>query len=339
MKIFSGKSADLVWKNAFNALLNNDASKSTDSRIGPTKELLHVGFSISDPRQRWIFARQPAMNLAFALAEVIWLVNGRNDIKFLSYWNRDLFRFTGNDEALYGAYGFRLRKYFGIDQLQDAYQTLKANPISRQVVLQIWNSNLDLPIKNGEPRSGDIPCNIVSLLKVRDGKLEWMQILRSNDLFRGLPYDFVQFTFLQEILAGWLGLEVGSYNQISDSLHLYLNDKFSKGKIKNIRNKDDVAVDKEESEKLFLELSVRVEKFITQELTSITHEDISYWPEAPSSFQNILLVLAAEAARRRRWFDLSLLLISRCKNNAYKMLYMNWYNRMKLKSKTEIYSE
>ena len=52
-----------------------------------------------------------------------------------------------------------------------------------------------------------------------------MQIVRSNDLFRGVPYNFVQFTSLQEILAGWLGIELGTYNQISDSLHLYTEDK------------------------------------------------------------------------------------------------------------------
>jgi thymidylate synthase len=45
--------------------------------------------------------------------------------------------------------------------------------------------------------------------------------MRSNDLFKGLPYNLIQFTTLQEIIAGWLRIEVGSYNHISDSLHLY----------------------------------------------------------------------------------------------------------------------
>ena len=62
------------------------------------------------------------------------------------------------------------------------------------------------------------------MLKVRDGALEWTQILRSNDVFRGLPYNFVQFTMMQEIMAGWLNLRVGSYNQLSDSLHIYDSD-------------------------------------------------------------------------------------------------------------------
>lgn len=45
--------------------------------------------------------------------------------------------------------------------------------------------------------------------------------MRSNDVHRGLPYNVVQFTTLQEVMAGWLGLEVGGYHHWSDSLHLY----------------------------------------------------------------------------------------------------------------------
>ena len=40
-------------------------------------------------------------------------------------------------------------------------------------------------------------------------------------MFLGVPHNFVQFTCIQEVLAGWLGVECGSYNQISDSLHVY----------------------------------------------------------------------------------------------------------------------
>ena len=45
--------------------------------------------------------------------------------------------------------------------------------------------------------------------------------MRSNDLFLGTPHNFVQFTSLQEIMAGWLEVEVGSFVLMTDSLHLY----------------------------------------------------------------------------------------------------------------------
>ena len=80
---------------------------------------------------------------------------------------------------------------------------------------------LDFPSDNGLPVADDIPCNICSMLKVRNGRLEWSQIMRSNDIFLGLPHNFVQFMTLQEVLAGWIGIEPGTYTHFADSLHLY----------------------------------------------------------------------------------------------------------------------
>ena len=62
---------------------------------------------------------------------------------------------------------------------------------------------------------------MLAMLKVREGALYWTQVMRSSDLFRGLPYNFVQFTMLYEAIAGWLGLKMAAYNLIIDSLHVY----------------------------------------------------------------------------------------------------------------------
>lgn len=44
-----------------------------------------------------------------------------------------------------------------------------------------------------------------------------------------MPYNFIQFTTLQEIIAGWLNLDIGEYFYFTDSLHVYKSDleKFS----------------------------------------------------------------------------------------------------------------
>jgi thymidylate synthase len=113
---------------------------------------------------------------------------------------------------------------FGVDQIRYAFESLSAQPHSRQVVLQIWDASSDLPVHAGQPRSQDIPCNICSLLKVREGRLEWTQIMRSNDLKLSWPHNIVQFTTLQEMMAAWLDLELGFYTHYSDSLHVYTNE-------------------------------------------------------------------------------------------------------------------
>ena len=76
--IFSGDTADEVWIQAATAFAGGSGREQA-SRDGPTKELLHSVLQISDPRQRWIPSRRPAVNPAFAVAEALWILWGRND--------------------------------------------------------------------------------------------------------------------------------------------------------------------------------------------------------------------------------------------------------------------
>ena len=48
--------------------------------------------------------------------------------------------------------------------------------------------------------------------------------MRSSDIFLGLPYDVQQFTFLQQLLAHWLGVELGPYVHVAGSAHVYEKD-------------------------------------------------------------------------------------------------------------------
>lgn len=78
------------------------------------------------------------MNPAFAIAELVWIVSGRNDSAMLNYFNPILPRYAGRGHIYHGAYGHRMRKMFALDQLVRAYQVLSKKPESRQVTLQIW---------------------------------------------------------------------------------------------------------------------------------------------------------------------------------------------------------
>ena len=205
---FEADTADETWRAIADEFRGGRVAGQA-SRAGSTRELLHAAISISRPRERWISSRNPPINPAFAMAEIIWIVTGRNDSWFLSYFNRKFPEFVGDGPTLHGAYGYRLRRHLELDQLSRAYHTLASNPDSRQVVLQIWDGTVDLPHPDGHPRAQDIPCNVLSMLKVRENKLHWTQIVRSNDFFLGLPYNLIQFTTLQEIIAGWLEVEVG----------------------------------------------------------------------------------------------------------------------------------
>jgi thymidylate synthase len=233
--LISGEGASVTWQKAASRILRN--GEEQQSRIGKTREMRHVVLDVHNPIDRVVFSRP--INPAFAIAEVIWILAGANRSEFIKFWNPRLVNYLDqNKDYFHGAYGYRIgsspklsaraEKSLRVvpnnfsekfDQLKQAIEILENHPSSRQVVLQIWSSELDFP--NPNPRSLDIPCNVFGHLLLRNNKLEWTQMMRSTDLVWGLPYNFIQWTTIQEIVAGWLDVSVGNHVLISNSLHVY----------------------------------------------------------------------------------------------------------------------
>jgi thymidylate synthase len=333
-KSFSGKTADETWLQVVDTLRTDSSLPEQPGRGGPTKEILHATIAIENSAARWVVSRFPALNPAYAFAELIWTLNGREDSAFLFYFNSKLRELVGDGPTLHGAYGKRLRRYLGFDQFARAYHALQHCPDSRQVVLQIWDGKIDLPDDDGVPASPDIPCNLVSLLKVRRGHLEWTQVMRSNDIFRGIPYDFVQFTCMQEIFAGWLGVQPGAYFHVSDSLHAY---------VKNLPNilaatpmaaavdTSSLSLPFEESEVVFRDLAQSVEQIIdnsrsAKDLLSTLHSST-----LPVSYRDMLAVLTSEGLRKRRVVPACQEAIATCANPLYRQLWGRWFDRYPIK--------
>ncbi len=326
-EFIDGKTANDVWKKAVDMLLAQEATVS--GRTGDVLELLHTFVSIENPRQKWVYDRIPPISISFALAEVVWIMNGEERSEVINYWNPRLSDFAGNGDIYYGAYGKRIRSHFGFDQLERSYYALQNVPESRQVVIQIYDVGKDFPIDNGQPRSEDIPCNICSLLKVRDGKLEWSQIMRSNDILLGMPYNFVQFTSLQEILAGWLGLEVGSYNHYSDSLHLYCRDfnKIGIGQEQELENTDSLSLGRNESEKIVKEI---YDRMIALTNINISEKELLSLGQLKSeyiAYNNIMLMIAAYVAKKMHYNYLAEEMVCKCENEVHTKMWNRWMNK------------
>lgn len=326
-EFIDGKTANDVWKKAADMLLAQEATVS--GRTGDVLELLHTFVSIENPRQKWVYDRIPPISISFALAEVVWIMNGEECSEVINYWNPRLSDFAGAGDTYYGAYGKRIRSHFGFDQLERSYYALQNVPESRQVVIQIYDVGKDFPIDNGQPRSEDIPCNICSLLKVRDGNLEWSQIMRSNDILLGMPYNFVQFTSLQEILAGWLGLEVGSYNHYSDSLHLYCRDfnKIGIGQEQELENTDSLSLGRNESEKIFKEI---YDRMIALTNINISEKELLSLGQLESeyiAYNNIMLMIAAYVAKKMHYNYLAEEMVCKCENEVYTKMWNRWMNK------------
>jgi thymidylate synthase len=328
--VYEADTADLVWRAAAAEFGEADAADLQSGRGGPTLEQLHAAFTIRDPRQRWVVSRRPAINPAFAIAEVVWILNGRDDAAFLNHWFPGLPRYAGGEPRYHAAYGHRLRKAFGFDQLERSYNALRNNPDSRQIVLQIWNPQTDFPDDAGRPVAADIPCNICAFPKIRNNKLEWLQVMRSNDLQRGLPYNFIQFTSLQEVLAGWLGVGLGSYNHVSDSLHVYeheTSDVKAFTPVEEMRNPDSLALRRAESEAALSEMSRMMDEMTSPALSLNCLRALISSHALPHAYQNMLLVVASDSARRRGWGETAEELMAECSNPMLRQVWDGWAAR------------
>lgn len=219
------------------------------------------------PRERVLFSAVRDANPFFHLMEGLWMIVGRGDAKFLDNFIPDFGRrFAEPDGRIHGAYGNRWRhhfvnvKYSGdedshapyyIDQLDLCIHELNADPASRQVVLTMWDPEVDLAVKGLKDR----PCNTHIYFRIRrrdprelgidvnnmdpDGSdhhlmnaldseslLDMTVCCRSNDIILGAyGANAVHFSMLQEYVAAMVGAEVGTYTQVSNNYHMYVSEE------------------------------------------------------------------------------------------------------------------
>ena len=229
VNVYSGDNPSQL---AFNALVDLYENGNTVAPRGKkVKELRPVIFEFKNPLNRVTFVKGRRVNPFFQQAEALWILAGRSDVKWLTKFNKNMAQFSDDGEYFNAPYGERLRfwgkndyrnySYNPYDQLLDVYEKLKADNDTRQAVASIYNPQFD----NISYQGKDTPCNLQVLFKIRDNKLDITVFNRSNDLIYGtFGANLCQFATIQEVVASWLKIEVGTYYQVTDSLHTYLED-------------------------------------------------------------------------------------------------------------------
>jgi len=232
-RLYSGNNPSQLYMDSMLDLIN--FGKEHSPRGKRTTELRPVIFEYEDPRNRVTFLRGRVINPFFQLAEALWILAGRSDVKWLSQYNSSIAQFSDDGEYFNAPYGERLRSwgkndargfiFNPIDQLYDCYMKLKEDPDTRQAVAFIGDPRFDSYEYTNVQKGKDIACNLNIKFKIRDGKLEINVDNRSNDLHWGtFGANLAQFATIQEAMASWLGVGIGTYCQVTDSLHMYLDD-------------------------------------------------------------------------------------------------------------------
>jgi thymidylate synthase len=212
---FSGDTVDELFLETLDCVISSGAVIAP--RGIETREIFPAAFELRNPRARLLRVPGRYINPAFAIAEAFWILSGSQDPWIFDY-NSKLKQFA-NDGILRGAYGPRIRSWAGnIDQLERARQALVNDHSTRRAIIQIYDP---ASVQDGDL---DVPCTVTHHFLIRQERLHLFTNMRGQDIWLGLPYDIFYNTLLQEVMAHWVGVGLGSYFYRADSLHIYSHD-------------------------------------------------------------------------------------------------------------------
>lgn len=170
-----------------------------------------------NPCERVLFSPLRDANPFFHFFESLWILDGRNDVKWISFFLKNIADYSDDGQTFHGAYGHRLRNHFMHDQIKWVIaHLLYGDQNSRRATVGLYDPVVDHAYSN------DIPCNLSLVFLIRADKLNLTVYNRSNDMVWGAyGANVVQFSTILEIVASLIGVEVGTYTQVSNSFHVY----------------------------------------------------------------------------------------------------------------------
>jgi thymidylate synthase len=181
-----------------------------------TKELIAPRIVLENPRDRIVTFEERSTDIFYAVGEFFWYLSGSNKLDFIKYYAPSIGKFSDDCETLNSAYGYNIFSRWG-DQWLECINILRNDKDSRHAVIFIREPN-DV-MKNTK----DSICTNCVMFLIRENRLHMTVSMRSNDLFVGGIFDFFCFTMLQELMSIELGVELGHYVHVPNSLHIYEN--------------------------------------------------------------------------------------------------------------------
>ena len=231
-----------------------------------TYEVLNGNIEILKPWNIPLNMLNRQFNQRIGAREALQLVGQTTDPEIMSETTK-IFNNFMDEGILHGAYGPRIH-----GNLNKLVNQLKKDPSTRQAILTIYDSNKDLNVD-----VKDVPCTLTLQYFIRDNKLLARTSMRSNDVFLGMPYDFVQFIALQGAIAKALDLEMGTYSHTVGSMHIYE---------KHMQESEFIEADDDEESQFYVPLwSGSSIGSISSTARSILKGDL---PDRPTAFERFL---------------------------------------------------
>ncbi|MFE6945995.1 thymidylate synthase [Streptomyces chartreusis] len=189
------------------------------ARGNEAREVIGVGFRLTDPRQRLPYLAERKANPVFQFAEALWYLAGRRDLEMIGYYAPSMRASSADGIRLGGsAYGHTLFSPAGStkqSQFDQVVELLLNEPDSKRGYLPVFKAK-----ELADRCNPDVACLAGLHLLPRGGQLHMVCNMRANDLDCGLLSDVFSFTMIQEYAAIQLGLELGTYTHFIGSAHV-----------------------------------------------------------------------------------------------------------------------
>lgn len=202
--------ANLVWQRKVEECLTHP-DYVAKPRGMEVREVLSGHYEVPMPAYLDLNARK--INVPFMFAEAAWIISGSNRLEDITPYMKVYANFSDDGVFLRGAYGPKV-----VDQLGYVVDAIEKDNDTRQAIINIWRERPGV--------SKDIPCTLSMQFIMRDGILNMITTMRSQDIVLGFTYDVFTFSMVAKAVQlllkergiecdlGYLFLNVGS-------MHIY----------------------------------------------------------------------------------------------------------------------
>lgn len=205
-------------------LLRSGGALVEDSRAGEVRVWPDPVVTVTrNPHHCVLLDRTRRANPFFHVYEALWMLSGSQDARLLDTFVSDFSeRFGESDGRQHGAYGWRWRRHWSMDQISIAVERLRRDHRDRRVVIAMWDPMVDATYSTAESQPRDIPCNTHIYPRIVGEKLSLTVCCRSNDAIWGAHgANAVHFSFLLQYMAARIGVGIGELRQLSNNYHMY----------------------------------------------------------------------------------------------------------------------
>lgn len=187
------------------------------ARGGEQREIVGSLVTIERPRERVLTVPHRNNNIFAQVAETMWVLAGRDDLKFLGRYLPRAVEFSDDGETWRAAYGPRLRAWDSrVDQLAAVRDRLIEDRYTKRAVAVLFDPARDYA------ETLDVPCNNWLHFLQRDSTLQLNVAVRANDAIWGFSgINVFEWSVLHELMATSLGWEVGRMSWFTGTMHIY----------------------------------------------------------------------------------------------------------------------